>query len=172
MLTGESLPIDKHAGPSDTIATGADDSAFVFLGTSVVGGTGRAAALATGCTLFGDIAKRLGARAPDSEFEHGLPRFSLLILRTTIALVLFILVIALALRRDFIELLLFAVALGVALMPELLSMIASVTPLSYLALVEIVKRTVVPYRVAGSASGAVLKERSRGGLRNFPRAVK
>jgi P-type Mg2+ transporter len=82
MLTGESLPVDKHAGPSDTIATGADDPAFVFLGTSVVSGTGSAVALATGPrTLFGDIAKRLGTRAPDSEFEHGLRRFSLLILR-------------------------------------------------------------------------------------------
>jgi Mg2+-importing ATPase len=128
MLTGESLPVDKQVGSSGTVATGADDPAFVFLGTSVVSGTGRAVVLATGPrTVFGDIAKRLGTRAPDSEFEHGLRRFSLLILRTTIALVLFILVVALALRRDPIESLLFAVALGVGLTPEFLPMIASVT---------------------------------------------
>jgi Mg2+-importing ATPase len=127
MLTGESLPVDKHVGTDET-ATGADDPAFVFLGTSVVSGTGVAVALATGPrTVFGDIARRLGTRAPVSEFEHGLRRFSLLILRTTIVLVFLILLVALALRRDPIESLLFAVALGVGLTPEFLPMIASVT---------------------------------------------
>jgi Mg2+-importing ATPase len=128
MLTGESLPVDKHVGRPGTGAAGADDPARVFLGTSVVSGTGIAVALATGSrTVFGDIAKRLGTKAPASEFEHGLRRFSLLILRTTIVLVLFILLVALALRRDPIESLLFAVALGVGLTPEFLPMIASVT---------------------------------------------
>jgi len=128
MLTGESLPVDKHAGSPGASATGADDPAFVFLGTSIVSGTGVAVAEATGPrTVFGDIAQRLGTRAPASEFEHGLRRFSLLILRTTIVLVLFILLMALALRRDPIESLLFAVALGVGLTPEFLPVIASVT---------------------------------------------
>jgi Mg2+-importing ATPase len=128
MLTGESLPVDKHAGSPDARPTGADDPAFVFLGTSVVSGTAAVVALATGPrTVFGEIAGRLGTRAPASEFENGLRRFSLLILRTTVVLVLFILLVALALRRDPIESLLFAVALGVGLTPEFLPMIASVT---------------------------------------------
>jgi len=128
MLTGESLPVDKHASSSDAAATGPEDPAFVFLGTSVVSGTAIALALATGPrTVFGDIARRLGTRAPASEFEHGLRRFSLLILRTTIVLVLFILLVSLALRRNPIESLLFAVALGVGLTPEFLPMIESVT---------------------------------------------
>src|SRR5262245_21706889 len=128
MLTGESLPVDKHVGPSGALERGPEDRGLVFLGTSVGSGTGTAAVLATGPrTVFGDVAKRLGSRAPASEFEHGLHRFSLLILRTTIALVLFILLVALALRRDPIESLLFAVALGVGLTPEFLPMIASVT---------------------------------------------
>jgi Mg2+-importing ATPase len=128
MLTGEPLPVDKQANPRDSAAGGPDDPAFVFLGTSVVSGTGTVLALATGPrTVFGDIARRLGARAPASEFELGLRRFSLLILRTTIVLVLFILLTSLVLRRDPIESMLFAVALGVGLTPEFLPMIASVT---------------------------------------------
>ena len=101
----------------------------MFLGTSVVSGTATAVAMATGPrTMFGDIAARLGARAPpETEFEHGLRRFGLLILRTTVVLVLFILLVALALQRDPFESLLFAVALGVGLTPEFLPMIASVT---------------------------------------------
>ena len=130
MLTGESLPTDKHAlaAPDRANETGPSASHLVFLGTSVMSGTGVAIAMATGArTLFGDVAARLGARAPESEFEHGLRRFSLLILRTTVALVLFILLVGIALKHDPFESLLFAVALGVGLTPEFLPMIASMT---------------------------------------------
>ncbi len=78
-------------------------------------------------TLFGDIAVRLGSRAPETEFEHGLRRFSLLILRTTLALVLFILLMGIVVKHDPLQSLLFAVALGVGLTPEFLPMIATVT---------------------------------------------
>ena len=114
-LTGESLPADKHAPDS------------VLLGTSVISGTATALATATGPrTQFGGIAERLTARPPETEFEHGLHRFSALILKTTLILVLFILTISLALRRDPFESLLFAVALGVGLTPEFLPVIASI----------------------------------------------
>jgi Mg2+-importing ATPase len=136
MLTGESVPADKAVGrlsrpsqpaaPSGTVGPDAPD--LVFLGTSVVSGTGTAVALATGPkTMFGDIAGRLRTRAPETEFEHGLRRFSLLILRTTIVLVLFIVLVSMALKHDAFESLLFAVALGVGLTPEFLPMISSVT---------------------------------------------
>jgi magnesium-transporting ATPase (P-type) len=129
MLTGESLPVDKDASASErAVDAGPDDRRFVFLGTSVVSGTAIAETVATGpATMFGEIAGRLRARLPETEFEHGLRRFSLLILRTTVALVLFILLTGLTLRRDPFESLLFAVALGVGLTPEFLPMIASVT---------------------------------------------
>jgi P-type Mg2+ transporter len=130
MLTGESLPADKHAAAAVEHAdeTGPGAPHLIFLGTSVVSGTGTAVAAATGSrTLFGDIAVRLGTRAPETEFEHGLHRFSLLILRTTVALVLFIVLIGVALKHDPFESLLFAVALGVGLTPEFLPMIASIT---------------------------------------------
>ena len=53
--------------------------------------------------MFGDIAVRLGSRVPETEFEHGLRRFSLLILRTTVVLVLFILLMGIAFKRDAFE---------------------------------------------------------------------
>ena len=130
MLTGESLPADKHASSAAEHAgdTGPDARHLVFLGTSVVSGTGIAIATTTGSrTMFGDIAVRLGTREPDTEFERGLRRFSLLILRTTVVLVLFILLMGIAFKHDAFESLLFAVALGVGLTPEFLPMIASVT---------------------------------------------
>jgi Mg2+-importing ATPase len=129
MLTGESVPADKHADSAASSGS-ADPGAehLVFLGTSVVSGIATAVAVATGPrTQFGDIARRLEARAPETEFEHGLRRFSLLILRTTVALVFFILLVGLAVHRDPLQSLLFAVALGVGLTPEFLPMIASIT---------------------------------------------
>jgi P-type Mg2+ transporter len=114
-LTGESLPVDKHAPDQ------------VFLGTSVVSGTATAVAESTGpATQFGGIAERLAMRAPETEFEHGLHKFSVLILQTTVVLMLLILTISIALKRDPFESLLFAVALGVGLTPEFLPLIASI----------------------------------------------
>jgi Mg2+-importing ATPase len=128
MLTGESLPVSK--GPLPAPSTVRDPAApdLVFLGTSVVSGTATAVVIATGRrTAFGDIAARLAMRAPETEFERGLRRFSGLILRTTMALVLLVLLGAIALGRHPLEWLLFAVALGVGLTPEFLPMIASIT---------------------------------------------
>src|SRR5512142_1341401 len=74
MLTGESLPADKEASASAPAGT-TDPNAphLVFLGTSVVSGTGTALAIATGPkTMFGQIAARLRTMAPETEFEHGL----------------------------------------------------------------------------------------------------
>lgn len=114
-LTGESLPVDKHVPDP------------VWLGTSVVSGTATAVVEQTGPrTQFGGIAERLASRAPETEFERGLRQFSVLILQTTIGLVLFILLVSLALKRDAFESLLFAVALGVGLTPEFLPLIASI----------------------------------------------
>jgi Mg2+-importing ATPase len=129
MLTGESLPAEKTAvGPGQDSELGPDAPHLVFLGTSVISGTATAVATATGPrTVFGDIAVHLRSRAPNSEFELGLRRFSLLILRTTVVLVLFIVLMGIALKRDAFESVIFAVALGVGLTPEFLPMITSVT---------------------------------------------
>jgi P-type Mg2+ transporter len=129
MLTGESLPADKMANAGQTHGpTGPGAPDLVFLGTSVVSGTATAIVTATGPrTLFGDIATRLRSRVPETEFERGMRRFSLLILRTTTALVLFILLMGIVVKHDALQSLLFAVALGVGLTPEFLPMIATVT---------------------------------------------
>ena len=128
-LTGESLPVEKTAttdasGPSEKQS----DLHKVFLGTSVVSGTATAVVTATGTTtVFGDIAQRLATRTPETEFERGTRRFSFLIMRTTILLVLFVLLISVLFHRAFMESLLFAVALAVGLTPEFLPMITTIT---------------------------------------------
>ena len=128
-LTGESLPVEKFAvDPQSLDQKDADESHKVFLGTSIVSGTGTAVVTATGKnTTFGDIATRLATKPPETEFERGTKQFGLLIMKTTILLVLFVLLVAVVLHRDFMDSLLFAVALAVGLTPEFLPMITTVT---------------------------------------------
>jgi Mg2+-importing ATPase len=124
-LTGESLPLEKHAGE----AGGAEAmETIVFRGTSVVSGTATALVVRTGgATAFGHVVARLAARPPETEFERGTRRFGLLILESVVFLVLFVFLVSAVLRRDPLESLLFSLALAVGLTPELLPMIVSVT---------------------------------------------
>ncbi|HVS82826.1 MAG TPA: magnesium-translocating P-type ATPase [Pyrinomonadaceae bacterium] len=127
-LTGESLPVEKEALDLHTISQDTSDDHKVFLGTSVVSGTGTALVMATGKnTTFGDIATRLATKPPETEFERGTRQFGLLIMKTTIMLVLFVLLVSVVLHHNFLESLLFAVALAVGLTPEFLPMITTVT---------------------------------------------
>ena len=128
-LTGESLPVEKSTTSDQSNQADAEsDSHKVFLGTSVVSGSATAVVTATGQnTVFGDIAARLAKRAPETEFERGTRRFGFLIMRTTLLLVLFVLLVSVFLHRPFLESLLFAVALAVGLTPEFLPVITTVT---------------------------------------------
>ena len=127
-LTGESLPVEKEALDLQAISQDTSDDHKVFLGTSVVSGTGTALVMATGkSTMFGDIATRLATKPPETEFERGTRQFGLLIMKTTILLVFFVLLVSVVLHHNFLESLLFAVALAVGLTPEFLPMITTVT---------------------------------------------
>ena len=128
-LTGESMPAEKEARAGGKAVEGTPQAPdLVFLGTSVVSGTGVARMVATGPhTAFGAIAARLADRPEETEFQRGLRRFGLLITRTVFFLVLFILVVRIATHKDAFESFVFAVALAVGLTPEFLPMITSVT---------------------------------------------
>lgn len=127
-LTGESLPVEKSAADAPAAATCADAPYMVLMGTSVISGSATAVVTATGrATAFGDIVLRLQTRPPEMEFERGIRRFSYLIMRTVIVLVLFVLAVTLAFHRPALDSLLFAVALAVGLTPEFLPMITTVT---------------------------------------------
>jgi Mg2+-importing ATPase len=153
-LTGESLPADKEA-TAEPASTKADARNMVFLGTSVVSGTATAEVVATGSsTAFGDIAARLGARPEQTAFDQGLRKFSLLLARTVIFLVLFLMVVSIARHRDPLQSLLFAVALAVGLTPEGLPMITSVT-LSKGAIAMARKKVIVKHLSAIENLGSV-----------------
>jgi P-type Mg2+ transporter len=129
-LTGESMPVEKRAHELPAAPSNAADAENeVFLGTSVVSGTATALITVTGrATAFGDIAARLATRPPETEFEGGIRRFGLFIMRTVFFLVLFVFVVSLPFHRQTpLESLLFAISLAVGLTPEFLPMITTVT---------------------------------------------
>ncbi|MFN7160550.1 MAG: magnesium-translocating P-type ATPase [Candidatus Gracilibacteria bacterium] len=128
-LTGESLPSEKS---SDTIRNGqgslSDLHNIVFSGTNVVTGSAHAVVLATGGdTEFGKIAKTLDERPIPSEFSQGIHQFSFLILKLTIAIVLFVFLFNSLVKHDIMGSFMFAIAIAVGLTPELLPMIMSIT---------------------------------------------
>jgi Mg2+-importing ATPase len=161
-LTGEPYPVEKKAqAPQATVGTATATEAqaastapqewaldaldAVFMGSSVVSGSARMRIGRTGsATTLGQIAVSLAEKAPPTAFEIGTRHFGLLIMRLTVLLVLFTLLVNVALHRSLLESFLFAVALAVGLTPELLPMVVSVTltrgALRMAALKVIVKR--------------------------------
>jgi Mg2+-importing ATPase len=131
-LTGEPYPVEKKATAawSEDLAlpTALDAPHAVFMGSSVVSGSARVLIARTGsASAFGQIALSLSQQAPPTAFEIGTRRFGMLIMRLTVLLVLFTLLVNVALQRPLLESFMFAVALAVGLTPELLPMVVSVT---------------------------------------------
>ena len=126
-LTGESAAALKNPRPGDLDPGKDEDRAgLAFFGTSVVSGTGLAEVTATGAkTSYGAIAHRLAERAPETDFQHGVRAFGMLIGRVTLILVVGVFAVNVALNRPLFEALLFAIALAVGLTPELLPAIVT-----------------------------------------------
>jgi Mg2+-importing ATPase len=128
LLTGEPYPVEKIPGefPEEPDILAANN--IVLLGTSVISGTAKVLVCRTGAnTVLGDIADTLIAKAPPTAFEQGTRHFGMFIMRLTVLLVLFVLLMNAVFHRPWLESFLFAVALAVGLTPELLPMVVSVT---------------------------------------------
>jgi P-type Mg2+ transporter len=126
-LTGESAAALKSVLPGDLNASkDADRAGLAFFGTSVVSGNATALVTATGAaTSYGAIAHRLAERAPETDFQHGVKAFGLLIGKVTLILVIGVFAINVALNRPLFDALMFSVALAVGLTPELLPAIVT-----------------------------------------------
>lgn len=129
-LTGEAYPAEKLVESPDVNVS--PEAPFprnlVFMGSSVVSGTARALILATGRnTQLGSIASQLRKEPPPTAFALGIQKFGMMIIRATVFLVLFVVLVDLMFHRPLLQSFLFALALAVGLTPELLPMIVSVT---------------------------------------------
>lgn len=139
-LTGEPYPVEKHAADSKTLETdlptlavrnelwSLESEKAVFMGSSVISGFAKILLVRTGnSTAIGQIAESLAGQPLPTDFEKGTRQFGILIMRLTVLLALFTLLVNLFLQRPVLDSFLFAVALAVGLTPELLPMVVSVT---------------------------------------------
>jgi len=114
-LTGESFPVEKICNN------------IAFMGSSVVSGTGLGVVIKTGLyTQFGAISRRLSAIVIDSSFDKGIRRFTWLMIRLMLVLVVVIFGINAFLKHDFVQALLFSLAVAVGLTPEMLPMLVAI----------------------------------------------
>ncbi len=127
-LTGESFPIEKFAGAAQPKATSISESANIaFMGSSVVSGTALGVVVKTGIsTQFGELSRRLATIRVETSFDKGVHKFTWLMIRAMIFMVLFIFAINALRRGDFIQALLFSLGVAVGLTPEMLPMLVAV----------------------------------------------
>ncbi len=128
-VTGESFPVSKTLSLEEEGSTQLTDMKYaVFMGCSVTSGMGTAVVVSTGRnTEIGNIAHVLTRKPPETEFEHGIHDFSLMLTKVISSLVLLIFLVNALLKHNFFESFLFALAVSVGLTPELLPVIMTVT---------------------------------------------
>ncbi|WP_442574540.1 magnesium-translocating P-type ATPase [Microbacterium sp. F51-2R] len=126
IVTGESLPTTKTTAPISASAGIGDLTSCVLMGTVVQSGTGTAVVVATGPqTEFGRIAGELATEQPQTEFQRGLARFSVLLLEVALVLTTVIFVVNVLLQRPILEALMFSLAIAVGITPQLLPAVVS-----------------------------------------------
>lgn len=128
IVTGESLPSAKSTDQVDPAAGIGDLTCCVLMGTVVHSGTGTGVVVATGSrTEFGQIAVGLSTPQPQTEFQRGLGRFSVLLLEVAVILTTLIFIVNIILHRPILESLLFSLAIAVGITPQLLPAVVSVS---------------------------------------------
>jgi P-type Mg2+ transporter len=133
MLTGESIPLEKHAVSATrvTIAGGSlpgilERETACFMGTNVVSGTASAVVVTTGdATHFGAVAKDIVGARPPTSFDKGISKVSWLLVRFLMVMTPLVFLINGVSKGDWLESLLFAVSVAVGLTPEMLPMIVT-----------------------------------------------
>jgi Mg2+-importing ATPase len=127
-LTGEALPVEKHAEPQRSAVTeiGALTN-ICFMGTTVVSGSATGViALIGGDAYFGGLAHAVAGARVLTSFDKGINRFAWLMIRFILVMAPLVFLINGLTKGNWVQALLFATAVAVGLTPEMLPMIVTV----------------------------------------------
>ena len=125
-LTGESFPARKEAGVLEEQTELNKRTNCLWEGTNIVSGNAKALVIQTGEeTIFGSISKSASGTI-ETTFEKGIKDFGFFLMKITLTLAIFILVVNLLNHKGTIESALFALALAVGMAPELLPAITTI----------------------------------------------
>jgi len=129
-LTGESVPVEKHAGVLDDpgLVLG-DRRNMAFAGTAATYGRGRAVVTSTGMdTEFGGIARMLqDVETGRTPLQENLDRVGRSLAKATFVVVAIIVGLGLLRGQPFIEMFIFGIALAVAAVPEALPAVVTIS---------------------------------------------
>ena len=129
-LTGESVPVEKHAAAlaNDESAIG-DRKNMAYAGTAATYGRGRAVVVATGMnTEFGKIARMLQTvETGRTPLQENLDKVGLALARAAFVVVAIIVGLGLFRGQPIIEMLIFGIALAVAVVPEALPAVVTIS---------------------------------------------
>ncbi len=128
VLTGESLPSEKHAQPITTPTQEIESLTNIcFMGTSVVSGSATGVVVLTGRhAYFGGVADIIARHRAPTSFDKGIIRFAWLMIRFIMVMAPLVFLINGLTKGDWLQALLFATAVAVGLTPEMLPMIVTV----------------------------------------------
>ncbi len=123
-LTGESNPVEKHAGIDDEGDSIAELDNIGFMGSNIVSGSAKAVVLATGNhTYFGSMARSLNTYQEKSSYEQNVDSISRLLIRFMIVMVPVIFIANFITKGNWLESLMFGITIAVGIMPEMLPVI-------------------------------------------------
>jgi Mg2+-importing ATPase len=127
-LTGEALPVEKHAPRLDRLPQNPIEITNVcFMGTNIESGTATAVAILTGGdTYFGSLAEDVVNVQGTTSFDQGINNVTWLMISFMAVMVPLVFLINGISKHNWLEAFLFAVAVAVGLTPEMLPMIVTV----------------------------------------------
>ncbi len=147
LLTGESLPVNKHTEKIDHEVASADRLNMIFAGTSISRGTGRAVVTAIGFeTEMGKIARMLESPiSTETPLQKNLEAVSrkLLIVGCLIVIVIFIL--GYYQGKEIREIIMSALSLSIAVLPESLPTVVTIALVA--AIMRLARKNVLMRRM-------------------------
>lgn len=125
-LTGESEPVEKFSGVSETKNSIGEYSNIAFMGTNVISGSASGIVIGVGNeTLLGSMAGELSEKPQKTAFEKGVSSVSWTLIRFMLIMVPIVFFINGLTKGDWLDAALFAISIAVGLTPEMLPMIVT-----------------------------------------------
>ncbi len=130
-LTGESLPVEKHARTvrrsfTELPSTALEAETLCFMGTSVSSGSAAGVVIATGASTFlGSLGQELVKKPEPTSFDRGVSRVSWVLVGFMAAMIPLVFLFNMLGGKGSLDSGLFALAVAVGLTPEMLPMIVS-----------------------------------------------
>ena len=126
-LTGESMPVEKFAGPDANAKTALEAGCLCFMGSNVVSGSATAVIAATGAnTYFGALAGSLVGQRVQTSFDKGVGKFAWLMIRFMAIMAPLVFLINGLTKHAWYDAFMLAVSVAVGLTPEMLPMIVAI----------------------------------------------